>query len=256
MIMHVNITSLVIQFLNRMQSNVYEARPDDDEVLRFFTTLNLLITVYDIYHQLDETDRDGKTDLRTRQIIYIAQLGLLLTPYWHSTLTEEKLGPHTIQKTFAHFDFETNLTFCESVLSLLQQDSLTKSLLTLEFARTILFENLPQLVSRAIVTHDWNYIVRLLLPMDRATIAIDDFQLISQMTMTYRPHLSKAYLNLFRTSVYSSKEEDHQKLMDGTNVLGAILMKPTASPSLYRFFQADSSIAKTKPRYSITLRIA
>lgn len=106
---------LVILFLERMQSRNYGQRPDSDEVLKFFTTLNN-------YCKLCE--KQGGAAAIDDVVIYKAKMFLLAKGLWHLKLAEETLRSKTttcvIPKSFAHFDLE-NFGFC-SVITLADYD--------------------------------------------------------------------------------------------------------------------------------------
>jgi serine/threonine protein kinase len=95
-------------FLFRMQSNDYRKRPDTDQVLRFFTTLNN----YCEYYHLDPDSEDN--------YVRVATLALLASGWWE--MEWHKNDNETFQFSFEKVSLDSHLAFCIDVVLNTQLD--------------------------------------------------------------------------------------------------------------------------------------
>ncbi|GEM_PF-3470441 len=86
---------LTLQFLNRMQNNDYDSRPDAREVVTFFSTLEKL---YELSQVKSESDRKDNKDQNSNHFkVYTTKLFLMATGRWHEKVTDViqlKLNPN------------------------------------------------------------------------------------------------------------------------------------------------------------------
>lgn len=99
---------LICQFLNRMQQNNYAQRPDSDEVLQFFTSLNILLKTY----AKNPEDREG-IHCHAAKLVLLAQ-GTWYKP--HELVLTTKQMMRSQKFIPKHFDFANYPTICKSIV--------------------------------------------------------------------------------------------------------------------------------------------
>lgn len=115
-----DVKPLIETFLRRATSLLVGTRPDCDEVLRFYTTLNNLCLL-----------QENRPQAYNEQYSYLAKLALLAEGIWNSEIgeeniqtfdrdfTKEKKGKHeVVETTWTKFSFEDNLEVCKAILLL------------------------------------------------------------------------------------------------------------------------------------------
>jgi len=118
-----------IAFLNRMQSNKYDERPDSDEVLRFFTTLNLYCKTLEKTSEKHSEKRAGDQVGNLTKTIngYGDTLNNLLSDETYKKMLrnkdlkseddkEDEEDEKEREKTFKKFDFNKHISLCKDII--------------------------------------------------------------------------------------------------------------------------------------------
>jgi serine/threonine protein kinase len=110
-----NVRELMLNMLNRMQSNVYDDRPDTDEATLFFVLLNKLARV----DAVTPHDNCAKATI-------IAKMWLLTTNEWYKPVNRPNAPLSATSeyngKTFNEFDFGKDTLTTLSIISLCNRD--------------------------------------------------------------------------------------------------------------------------------------
>jgi hypothetical protein len=122
----IDIKPYIVAFINRMQADRYDDRPDSDEVLRFFTTLDNFCKTYDEslvkLQKLKDTRIPQKEsvsilnsfndDLNSLKV-YGAKLAVLSAGHWNRKIGEREIVANRGKKvkldmTFEQYDFDAD----------------------------------------------------------------------------------------------------------------------------------------------------
>ncbi len=117
-----NVKYFIKHFITRMKAEEYNERPDSDEVLKFFHTLNLFYKVNKSASPANETEHNNL------KYEYAAKLALLAHNQWNNKLDSSDT------KTWQNYDFAKRPDVNRLIVKLANEDSQQASLSKINFA--------------------------------------------------------------------------------------------------------------------------